>query len=172
MSQLPDLDDIIRHCDSSFLDEHFAWNADPSDIADQLHRALRAAVLNQQDPEDHETLEEAAVMYRSLRPVIERTMAQPDRWDGDEDEAFHLGRYVQWLAAGQPDDDPSFFQPGHRYAHSQWHFHCATVTAHPETGEHSAIGWLQISDGSWTTYAYSEAAWGDSWVDVTPAGDR
>ncbi|MEV6504862.1 hypothetical protein AB0M61_01915 [Streptomyces sp. NPDC051642] len=62
---------------------------------------------------------------------------------------------------------PTFFQPEHRYAHSQWHFHCATVTAHPETGEQSAIGWLQISDGSWTTYAYSEAAWGDSWVDVT-----
>lgn len=75
--------------------------------------------------------------------------------------------------AGQPDNDASgFFQPGHRYAHNQWHFHCATVTAHPETGERSAIGWTQISDGSWTTYAYSEAAWGGGWVDVTEAEGR
>lgn len=59
----------------------------------------RAAVLNEQGEGDWETLEEAAQMYRNLRPVIERTMADPDRWDGDEDEAFHLGRYVEWLAA-------------------------------------------------------------------------
>lgn len=99
MSNLPDLSEVIRHCDTAFLDEHFAWNADPVDIADKLHTALRKEVLNQQDPEDQETLEEAAVMYRSLRPVIERTMVDSDRWDGDEDEAFHLGRYVEWLAA-------------------------------------------------------------------------
>lgn len=59
----------------------------------------RANALNEQGPDDQETLEEAAQMYRHLRPVIERTMTDPDRWDGDEDEAFHLGRYVEWLAA-------------------------------------------------------------------------
>ncbi|MGA6223502.1 hypothetical protein ACPESV_24590 [Streptomyces umbrinus] len=61
--------------------------------------AVRAAVLDEQGPEDQETLGEAAAMYRSLRPHIERTMTDPDRWDGDEDEAFHLARYVEWLAA-------------------------------------------------------------------------
>lgn len=68
-------------------------------LANQLLDAHRAEVLDEQGPDDLETVAEAAQMYRSLRPVIERTMADPDRWDGDEDEAFHLGRYVQWLAA-------------------------------------------------------------------------
>ncbi|WP_030568552.1 hypothetical protein [Streptomyces aureocirculatus] len=61
--------------------------------------AVRAEALDEQGPDDLETISEAAQMYRSLRPVIERTMADPDRWDGDEDEAFHLGRSVEWLAA-------------------------------------------------------------------------
>lgn len=67
--------------------------------ANERSGETRDAVLNEQGPSDHETIGEAAQMYRSLRPVIERTMAEPDRWDGDEDESFHLGRYVQWLAA-------------------------------------------------------------------------
>lgn len=65
---------------------------------------------------------------------------------------------------------PDFFQAGHRYALDVWRFHCGTVTAHPETGEQSALGWLQISDGSLTTYAYSVDAWGEGWTDVTEAG--
>jgi len=63
--------------------------------------AFRAEVRAEQGPEDQETLEEAAAMYRALRPVIEATMADSSRWDGDESEEFHLGRYVQWLAAGR-----------------------------------------------------------------------
>ena len=60
---------------------------------------FRLAELGDQGPDDRETVAEAAQMYRSLRAVIERTMTEPDRWDGDEDESFHLGRYVEWLAA-------------------------------------------------------------------------
>ena len=68
--------------------------------ATETERAeIRAEVLDEQGPEDHETLAEAAQMYRMLRPIIEATMTEPDRWDGDESEEFHLGRYVQWLAA-------------------------------------------------------------------------
>lgn len=61
--------------------------------------AIRAEVLNEQGPEDQETLADAAASYRWLRPVIEATMTDSDRWDGDESEEVHLGRYVQWLAA-------------------------------------------------------------------------
>jgi hypothetical protein len=67
---------------------------------------FRLAELGEQGPDDRETVAEAAQMYRSLRPVIERTMADPDRWDGDEDESFHLGRYVEWLAAQVPQTVP------------------------------------------------------------------
>lgn len=68
------------------------------------------------------------------------------------------------------DATPDFFQPGHRYALDIWRFHCATVATHPTTGEQQAIGWIQVSDGSWTTYAYSAAEWGASWTDVTEGG--
>jgi hypothetical protein len=42
-----------------------------------------------------------ASAYRILRPAIEATMAEPDRWDGDEAEVAILARYVKWLAAGR-----------------------------------------------------------------------
>lgn len=62
---------------------------------------------------------------------------------------------------------PDFFQPGHRYALEIWRFHCATVTTHPDTGERQAIGWIRVSDGSWTAYAYSATEWGERWTDIT-----
>lgn len=76
------------------------------------------------------------------------------------------------LMSVRDDRDPSqteavFFQPGHLYAHQIWRFQCATVSTHPATGELTAIGWISLSDGSWTTYAYSEAEWGADWTDVT-----
>ena len=70
-------------------------------VVDRKVSASRTEIrrVDEQGPGDQETLEEAAVMYRYLRPIIEGTMVDSDRWDGDEDESFHLGRYVQWLAA-------------------------------------------------------------------------
>lgn len=47
MSNLPDLSEVIRHCDTAFLDEHFAWNADPAAIADKLRAELRAEALTE-----------------------------------------------------------------------------------------------------------------------------
>lgn len=40
-----------------------------------------------------------AQAYRGLVTTIECTMTDPDRWDGDDDEATILGRYIGWLAA-------------------------------------------------------------------------
>ncbi|MEV7470444.1 hypothetical protein AB0O20_28665 [Streptomyces kronopolitis] len=40
-----------------------------------------------------------AQSYRDLVTTIESTMADPDRWDGDEAEVAILCRYVEWLAA-------------------------------------------------------------------------
>jgi hypothetical protein len=46
-----------------------------------------------------------AQAYRTLRDAIFATMDDPDRWDGDDDEATILTRYVQWLAAGRPNGE-------------------------------------------------------------------
>jgi hypothetical protein len=75
-------------------------DADETEWEQRLN-AYRAEIRREQGLEDQEALEEAAAMYRALRPVIEATMADSSRWDGDESEEFHLGRYVQWLAAGR-----------------------------------------------------------------------
>jgi hypothetical protein len=76
-------------------------------LAEVRRLNFRLAELGEQGPDDRETVAEAAQMYRSLRQVIEATIPADDydRWDGDESEEVHLGRYVEWLAAGQPDDD-------------------------------------------------------------------
>jgi hypothetical protein len=71
----------------------------PVEEATGLLDAYRAEVRTEMVPDDQETLEEAATAYRHLRPMIEATMADPSRWDGDADEATILGEYVRWLAA-------------------------------------------------------------------------
>lgn len=58
---------------------------------------------------------------------------------------------------------PDFFQPGHTYAQSEfpqydWRFRCDTVTAHPEDGERTALGW-RFWRGNWEAYAYGEDDW-------------
>ncbi|MET7944244.1 hypothetical protein [Streptomyces sp. NPDC005302] len=83
--------------------EELAGTDVPALLAEVRQLRFRLAELGEQGPGDRETVSEAAQMYRSLRTVIERTMTEPDRWDGDEDESFHLARYVEWLAAGRPD---------------------------------------------------------------------
>ena len=96
-----------QHPDIGFAccSAHPAADAAAALLAEVRRLGFRIAELGEQGPGDRETVSEAAQIYRSLRTVIERTMTEPDRWDGDEDESFHLARYVEWLAAGQPDDD-------------------------------------------------------------------
>jgi hypothetical protein len=94
----PDLDEDQRDTYLARADAVLAvLPATTDQTADRA--AIRAEVLNEQGPEDQETLADAAASYRWLRPVIEATMTDSDRWDGDESEEVHLGRYVQWLAA-------------------------------------------------------------------------
>lgn len=54
--------------------------------------------------ENPETVLEEAQMYRNLRAAIEKVMEEgtatdPNNWDGDESEDFHLARFVAYLAA-------------------------------------------------------------------------
>ncbi|MET9098334.1 hypothetical protein [Streptomyces antibioticus] len=87
-------------------------------------------------------------------------------------------RVVRWLREGLNEKSspagagatPEFFQPNHLYAYDRWRFACATVTAHPATGERTALGWIRVSNGGWTTYAYSAAEWGEPWTDITTTG--
>lgn len=57
---------------------------------------------------------------------------------------------------------PDFFQPGHAYTHRNGSgFRCVTVTAHPNTGERRALGWIvrngwheagALDPDDWTQY--------------------
>lgn len=66
--------------------------------------------------------------------------------------------------------DATFFQPGRRYSHGDWQFHCATVTGHPATGKKKAIGWITFNGIDWQIHQYSTAEWGTDWTDITPGG--
>lgn len=69
--------------------------------ASRMYATIRSEALAEMGPEDQETLAAAAAAYRHLRPMIEATMADSSRWDGDEDEETILGYYVKWLAAAR-----------------------------------------------------------------------
>ncbi|WP_046508021.1 hypothetical protein [Streptomyces odonnellii] len=81
-----------------------------------------------------------------------------DGWLCPQCAANHADR-AEFLAAQVPD----FFQPDHTYTHPEfpqygWKFRCDAVTAHPEDGERTAIGWRYF-DGRWEPYAYGEDDW-------------
>ena len=85
-------------------------SAQPSPDAVSLERArLRAdltdALTGPAPYAEPSEDERDAQSYRHLRERIRATMTDPDRWDGDESEGCILAEYVEWLAAGQPDDD-------------------------------------------------------------------
>ena len=57
---------------------------------------------------------------------------------------------------------PDFYQVGHTYTHvddgTDWAFRVDAITAHPEDGERTALGWRHFR-GEWTEYAYGEDDW-------------
>ncbi|MFJ2719403.1 response regulator transcription factor [Streptomyces sp. NPDC087437] len=71
-------------------------------------------------------------------------------------------------AAGESTAD--FFQPGHTYQHSSWQFRCAAITADPETGERTAIGWFRFRQGQWRLFSADRAMWNDVWTDTADGG--
>lgn len=125
-----------------------------------LEKATAGAAPATPTTDLHQTFLAAVQSFRS-------SVHQPGGWA--QQFTTHL-----MTAINPPGDDhtPDFFQPGHTYQQGPWAFRCGTVTAHPQTGEPHALGWLTVSDGSWTTYAYSADAWGDDWTDITTQGDN
>lgn len=57
---------------------------------------------------------------------------------------------------------PDFYEVGHTYvnvvADTDWKFRVDTITAHPENGERTALGWRHFR-GDWEPYAYHEDDW-------------
>ncbi|MEU0397972.1 hypothetical protein ABZ208_35505 [Streptomyces sp. NPDC006208] len=74
------------------------WSPDEVRDALDAHRAeARAEILG--DELNPSSLALDAEAYRYLVDAIERTMTDPNRWDGDDDAGTILARYVEWLAA-------------------------------------------------------------------------
>lgn len=88
-------------------------------------------------------------------------------------------RAVEWeiglMASGnsEPAPAPDFFQPDHVYRwHDIWTFECAAITAHPETGARTALGWWRTGSAPRSVMEYTDAHWSPMhWQDVTEAGD-
>lgn len=91
-----------------------------------------------------------------LRRQAARKAGRPVHNSGLRTGAILLDR-----AADRPpaEAERDFFQRDHTYADgSIWRFRCDTVTAHPEEGERTALGWRFWND-SWEPYAYDEGDW-------------
>lgn len=77
------------------------WSTDMVDAAIDARDAEVEAKVRRQllgDDCNPSNLVLEAQSYRLLRDAIEKTMADPDRWDGDTAEVDILARYVEWLA--------------------------------------------------------------------------
>lgn len=83
---------------------------------------------------------------------------------------------VEKAPAGAATATPDFFEAGRTYTNSEspqygWRFRCDAVTAHPEDGERTAIGW-RFFNGQWTERSYGEDDWKDHrFVDATEAAE-
>jgi hypothetical protein len=145
MSACGDIAEIVRHCDVQFLDTRWAWDAAPDAIADDLYAAVRAEVLAEaaefvDNPDDCDC--------GGCDTCVPRRLAEGLR-DLAEEKA----------SAAAPTATPDFFQPGHTYTEpgdtTDWRFRCDSITAHPEDGERTALGWRHFR-GEWEPYAYGE----------------
>ena len=66
---------------------------------------------------------------------------------------------------------PDFFEPGHTYEWGPYTFLVEAVTAHPETGARTAIGWWRTGEGlPWMVHEYSDVHWSTVWADITGGG--
>lgn len=69
--------------------------------------------------------------------------------------------------------DADFYEPGRTYFSAEfpeydWRFRCDFITAHPEDGERTALGWRYFK-GQWEAYAYGEDDWSVERLAVDPA---
>lgn len=150
--------------DRMVRDAHAAGRAEALAEADLLAKADVVAWLLKRAHE-HPTRSP-----ESVPDAIVRLASKVDRGAVRPDNLRVSGGTVLTIPV-HATDSPDFFQPGHVYALDIWRFHCAAVAPRPDSGEQQAIGWIRISDGSWTTYAYSAAEWGAGWTDVTGSGE-
>ncbi|MEU7044982.1 hypothetical protein AB0A77_28540 [Streptomyces varsoviensis] len=86
------------------LDEYGRADTAPLGTLDDLRTKLAAIRAEERqevlgDDLNPSNLVLNAESYRHLSEAIIATMADPDRWDGDEAEVAILARYVEWLAA-------------------------------------------------------------------------
>lgn len=75
---------------------------------------------------------------------------------------------ADWVAA-------DFYEPGKTYVSAEfpqydWRFRCDHITAHPEDGERTALGW-RYWRGHWEAYAYGECDWSIDRLRVASAAE-
>lgn len=75
----------------------------PEELINAYRDEIRREILG--DDANPSSLVLEAGAYRYLSDGISATMADPDRWDGDDSEETILLRYVQHLAAARPSED-------------------------------------------------------------------
>lgn len=159
MSAFNRVEDIVRNCDTAYLDEHWEWDADPHQIAAEVLAEHRAEVLS-----------EVAGLANPKKP-----------------EVSFFGQYgpqvAWWLrmlvggtkkaTAAAATATPDFFQVGHTYARehhaSTIRFLVRYIDDSPEGIPHRvAFGWRTEDGDVCASPPDSDDFTG--WIDVTEAG--
>lgn len=208
------VEEIVRNCDTAYLDEHWTWDTDPHQIAAELLAEHRTEVLAEAKVETVAWLvkkanegtpvgELASKVDRGavriflgtghFRDAMDEHRAEVRRADAARllsERRPHISRAIfcdgiahaaglleQWAderpevaTATTATATPTFFQPGHVYAHSVYRFRCQHLAAHPVTGLTSAWGWFG-KDDIWRHHSFGERQFQTrEWTDVTRAG--
>jgi hypothetical protein len=129
-----------------------------------------------------EVFAEAAEAVDAIASDMRDKVGWPDRHAAPDAVAAvrAAAREMQWLATVPSGEKattsgatatPEFFQAERTYQHGDWVFRCDVVTADPNTGKRTAIGWSWFEVGYGQVASYTDAHWADGWTDVTGAGE-
>ena len=164
MSVFNRIEEIVRNTDTTVLDQHWAWDTDPVQIATELYDAVRteaAADVHRAELPTFPADEKPEIVAKTVRAVDVRLAAQ-----GPE---APYGR--------DADAAPDFFLPGRTYTR-QCHgdtaeFRVQYIGADPEFGDRQAFGWYRRRPRtSWHPYSQDEAEFvANGWTEVTEGGE-
>lgn len=120
-------------------------------------------IADYQKPDDEAypgELQKLRALFLGLRAALLRR----DDVEWARQQLISLAEHEARERSGQTAD---FFQPGRTYRAAAWEFRCDAFTRHPETSDHTALGWLRVGNSGWTTHSYTAADWGPEWADIT-----
>lgn len=161
MSAFNRVEDIVRNCDTAYLDEHYAWDTDPHQITAELLAEHEAEVRRA----------DAARLLGQRRAHVSRAIFC--------DGIAHAAELLEQWADGRPEEatataataTPDFFQVGRAYTREHHGepvtFKVEAISTSPDGRQTVAHGWRTDRYSGWDPFDSDDLT---GWTDVTEAG--